>query len=97
MATQATTERVGASDLSEGDEVTVYVNDRAAGHLGTSSFPAVVEHAVFSDSISFRPTPQLQETHVTHTWYADIGYIHGYHDGLERHSDIGKVRKVERR
>lgn len=82
---------VRSSDLEEGDEVVVEVNNRARRHLGTSRFEATVESVMFED-IQFKRT----ETGDLHTWYSDIGYIHGYHTGLERHSDIGKVLKVER-
>ena len=90
-----TVERVSKNDLEKGDTVIVHVNDRARKHLGVSSFEATVEYVGFSD-VKFRPTEQLQEDFETHTWYSDIGYIHGYHEGLGRYSDIGKVRKVEK-
>ena len=95
MATKATQERVSAEDLSKGDSVTVHVNGRAARQLGQSEFEAIIEDTSFGD-IVFRPVEQLQEGYSTHTWYSDIGYIHGHHDGLDRYSDIGKVTKVTR-
>lgn len=88
-------ERVSPDELSEGDTVLVHVNSRAADHLGKRSFEAEVDATSFGD-VRLRPTEQLQEESETHTWYTDIGYIHGFHDGLGRHSDIGKVRKVEK-
>ena len=93
MAPKANSERVSAADLSKGDTVTVHVNSRASKALGTSSFEAIVEDTAFDD-IVFRPVERLQEGYSTHTWYSDIGYIHGHHDGLDRYSDIGKVTKV---
>ena len=89
MAQKATSKRVSSDELAEGDEVTVYVNDRAYGHLGVSSFKATVENVMFDD-IQFK----RQETGDLHTWYSDLGYIHGFHTGLERYSDIGRVTKV---
>ena len=92
MAQKATTsERVSADELSEGDKVTVHVNDRASNHLDCFSFEAIVNSVMFED-IQFKRI----ETDELHTWYSDIAYIHGYHKGLERQSDIGKVRKVTR-
>lgn len=90
---------VRASELEEGDTVTVHVNGRAARQLGAGSFRAVVEdvaHWMGEPDVVFRPVEQLQPESETHTWYSNIGYIHGYHDGLERHSDIGKVLRVTR-
>lgn len=96
MAQQpSTVERVSPSELEEGDTVLVHVNSRAAGHLGKRSFEATVDATSFGD-VKLRPTEQLQDEHETHTWYSDIGYIHGHHDGLGRYSDIGKVTKVEK-
>jgi len=96
MAQQnATVERVSADELSEGDTVLVHVNSRAAGHLGKRSFEAEIDATSFGD-IRLRPTEQLQDSCETHTWYSDIGYLHGYHDSLERQSDIGEVAYVEK-
>ena len=89
MVENKTMTRVESDDLTKGDEVTVHVNSRAAGHLGCRKFEAVVENAALDD-IQFK----RKETGTLHTWYSDIGYIHGYHEGLDRHSDIGKVAKV---
>ena len=82
-------------NLEKGDMVKVTVNRRAAKHLGCKEFKAKIENTSFGD-IVFRPIEQLQDGYDTHTWYSDIGYIHGHHDGLGRYSDIGKVAKVER-
>ena len=94
MEQNSTLERVSAEDLEVGDTVLVHVNSRAAGHLGKRSFEATVDATSFGDVV-LRPTEQLQDTHETHTWYSDIGYLHGHHSGLGRHSDIGKVAYVE--
>lgn len=88
---------VPSDELETGDKVTVHVNSRARGHIGTDSFDAVVKDSML-DSITFEPVEELENQEVpTHTWYTDIGYIHGTHTGLGRYSDIGKVRKVTRR
>jgi len=93
---KATMERVSADELEAGDVVLVHVNSRAARHLnGNSFFEAIVDDTSFGD-IKFKPTTQIQENQATHTWYSDIGYIHGQHSGLGRYSDIGKVRYVEK-
>lgn len=86
-----------ADKLNAGDEVIVHVNSRATDHIGTSSFRATVKDVSFGDVV-FEPDESLenQEDIPTHTWYSDIGYIHGFHTGLGRYSDIGKVRKVEK-
>lgn len=98
MAASQSGETVEVSELTDGDEVVVHVNSRAANHIGTRSFRATVLRSV-GDSITFRPEEELsnQEDIDTHTWYTDIGYIHGHHTGLGRYSDIGKVTKVTRR
>jgi len=93
MGRNPNSEAIGAQDLETGDTVVVHLNSRAQGNLGVSKFRAKVERTSFDD-VTFRPINQLQEDQETHTWYSDIGYIHGYHDGLGRYSDIGKVRKV---
>lgn len=84
-----------ADKLNEGDDVTVHVNSRAANHLNGRKFEATVKDVSFSDVV-FEPKNDIEGQEVdTHTWYSDIGYIHGTHEGLGRYSDIGKVRKVE--
>jgi hypothetical protein len=95
MSEKDNTKVVSSRELNEGDRVTVHVNSRAANHLGTRSFEAVVQSRSFSD-VKFKPLEPLQDEYETHTWYADIGYIQGYHDGLDMYTDIGKVRKVEK-
>ncbi|AGM11602.1 hypothetical protein M199_gp064 [Halogranum tailed virus 1] len=95
MEQNSTLERVSAEDLEAGDTVIVHVNSRAAGHLGVRSFEATVDSTSFGD-VCFKPTSNLQAEMDTHTWYSDIGYIHGHHDGLGRYSDIGKVAYVEK-
>jgi hypothetical protein len=94
----ARSQAVSAEQLEEGDDVVVHVNERASEHLGTQSFEATVTDAVLSDTITFRATEDLEKQgeQDSHTWYTNIGYIHGYNTGLERYSDIGKVRKVTR-
>lgn len=87
---------VRADKLSEGDTVIVHVNSRARGHIGTSSFRAVVDDSSL-DTVVFDPVDDLENQEVpTHTWYTGVGYIHGTHTGLDRYSDIGKVNYVER-
>ena len=95
---QDATERVSPNQLEEGDIVTVHVNNRASGHLETDSFEAEVVDTITGIDVTFEPVdgPLTPDQTETHTWYGDIGYIHGYHKGLERYSDIGKVRKVTR-
>jgi hypothetical protein len=86
---------IPSDDLEKGDKVTVHVNSRAAGHIGQRSFDAVVVDAPPMPSVTFEAAEELENQEVpTHTWYSDIGYIHGTHTGLGRPSDIGKVRKV---
>lgn len=96
MAKSQTRERVSASQLEEGDNVVVHLNDRAKNQLGMPRFQATVVDTGFGDTIVFKPDPQIQDECETHSWYTDSGYIHGQHSGLGRYSDIGKVAYVEK-
>lgn len=86
--------KLTVDDLEEGQTVIVTVNDRAAKHLGTHEFRATVSD-LLAPSVRFEPETPLQQQCDGHTWYADIGYIHGHHDGVGGYTDIGRVRYVE--
>jgi len=90
----ASQDAVDAESLETGDEVTVHLNSRASDHFRTDSFDAVVNATNFED-IQFKRVDDRPNT--LHTWYSDIGYIHGHHPELDRHTDVGKVTYVERR
>jgi hypothetical protein len=87
-------ERVSTDEVNEGDEVVVHVNNRARDHLGRRAFRATVAAKGFGE-MTLVPDEQLQDGVTSHTWYTDIGYIHGIHGGLGRYSDIGKVKFIE--
>lgn len=95
MANDTIGQTVGVSDLQDGDNVLVRVNSRAENHLETRTFRATVERVMFED-VTFSPIDKLPEENTTLTWYSDIGYIHGFHTGLGRYSDIGKVLEVRK-
>lgn len=86
MAQSHDSERVSIDDMTKGDTVTVHVNGRAWGHLGSETVRATVRYVGFTD-VKLRTDDGTDMT-----VHGDTGYIMSHHDGLGRVSDIGKVR-----